>query len=314
MATMKDIAEKAAVSTATVSRVLNNDSSVRVRPDIRNKVLLAADQLGYRIQKTNKESKNTTYIIAIADFHLVPHNSFHPNYDFLYEIVKDMKIDKRVVFRRIDQKLNAMVDAVIAFGPMTKAEEEKLAKIAPVVLYIDHRTHSYTNDTIIVDYKNGMQEVYSYLSSCKKIGYIGGIGTNGTNTIGKQRIDTFKEILLAHQKLDETNFLIRDIDHNSGWQLIEQALRDGNLCDGYLIGQEFVAMGAIEALKQYKKYDSVKIVVYRDIPYLQGKAYPKVLNMFSSTVWKSAIHMIMEKLIDKRIESLVVYAPPRLES
>jgi LacI family transcriptional regulator len=240
--------------------------------------------------------------------------SYHPDYDFLYDLVGEMKLGSRIVFRRIGKDFDGMVDAVIAFGPMSKEEETKLSKIAPVILYIDHNTHSYAYDTIIVDYGNGMNDVFNYLGHCKKIGYIGGIGTDGNRTIGQQRIDNFKQVLQSHGKLDESAFLVADISRDSGWQLAEKAIKENRLCNGYLIGQEAVASGVIGALKQYGKFDEVSLVVYRDIPYLKESAYPKVLNLFSQTVWKSAIHMIMEKISGERIESLVVYAPPRLES
>ena len=49
MATVKDVADLAGVSTATVSRVLNNHS--HVTDETRSKVLWAMDELGYQPKK-----------------------------------------------------------------------------------------------------------------------------------------------------------------------------------------------------------------------------------------------------------------------
>ncbi|WP_062049660.1 LacI family DNA-binding transcriptional regulator [Bacillus sp. JCM 19034] len=47
MATIKDIAEKANVSTATVSRVLNQDKSLSVTTETRERIITIANELNY---------------------------------------------------------------------------------------------------------------------------------------------------------------------------------------------------------------------------------------------------------------------------
>lgn len=54
MATIKDIAELAKVSSASVSRILNNDPTLSVPKETRQRVLDAAHQLGYK--KKNKKN------------------------------------------------------------------------------------------------------------------------------------------------------------------------------------------------------------------------------------------------------------------
>ena len=69
MATIKDIAELAKVSSASVSRVLNNDPTLSVPKETRQRVLDAANQLGYK--KKNKkvyfQFKITGIEIAMTD-------------------------------------------------------------------------------------------------------------------------------------------------------------------------------------------------------------------------------------------------------
>ncbi|MGG3573002.1 LacI family DNA-binding transcriptional regulator [Bacillus gobiensis] len=48
MATMKDIAEKANVSIATVSRVLNHDSTLSVGEEVKKKIFETAEYLNYK--------------------------------------------------------------------------------------------------------------------------------------------------------------------------------------------------------------------------------------------------------------------------
>ena len=48
MATLKDIAKLANVSSSTVSRVLNYDSSLHVSEETRKKIFKAAEKLNYK--------------------------------------------------------------------------------------------------------------------------------------------------------------------------------------------------------------------------------------------------------------------------
>ena len=61
MATIKEVAELAGVSSATVSRVLNNDSTLNITDETRSNIIAAAKQLNY-VKKT-KASRFTIGIL-----------------------------------------------------------------------------------------------------------------------------------------------------------------------------------------------------------------------------------------------------------
>ena len=56
MATLKDIAQRAGVSTATVSRILNQDETLSVTETTRNNVLRIAQELHYNKKKNTAPS------------------------------------------------------------------------------------------------------------------------------------------------------------------------------------------------------------------------------------------------------------------
>lgn len=69
MVTIKDIAHAAGVSSATVSRVLNQDQAMSVSDETRIKIFTIAEQLGYKkSKKTNKRSK-FSHRIAIIEWY-----------------------------------------------------------------------------------------------------------------------------------------------------------------------------------------------------------------------------------------------------
>ncbi|MFC6601331.1 LacI family DNA-binding transcriptional regulator [Ectobacillus funiculus] len=57
MATIKDIAREANVSTAAVSRILNYDQTLSVSDDTRQRVLEVAQQLDYKPSKRRTNGK-----------------------------------------------------------------------------------------------------------------------------------------------------------------------------------------------------------------------------------------------------------------
>lgn len=65
MATIKDIAQEAGFSISTVSRVLNNDESLSVPDETREKIYEAAEKLNYR--KNSKAAGETYCVFILAD-------------------------------------------------------------------------------------------------------------------------------------------------------------------------------------------------------------------------------------------------------
>jgi LacI family transcriptional regulator len=87
---LKDIAEQVGVSVSTVSRVINHDVSRSVNEATRNRILEAAQTLGYRTNKTGKPAKGKRESAATA-FRVgcvvaVPQNKYnHPYFSIILE-------------------------------------------------------------------------------------------------------------------------------------------------------------------------------------------------------------------------------------
>ena len=74
MATIKDIAERAQVSPATVSRVLNYDETMSVSIETRNRIFQVAEELNYvkyksKNKKNNSKSSEPTHTIAVIQWY-----------------------------------------------------------------------------------------------------------------------------------------------------------------------------------------------------------------------------------------------------
>ena len=71
MATIKDIAEKAGVSQATVSRVLNQDATLSVGEDTRSRILRIAEDLHYqkKSRKTAPQPVEDSHKLVIFEWY-----------------------------------------------------------------------------------------------------------------------------------------------------------------------------------------------------------------------------------------------------
>ena len=72
MATIKDVAQAAQVSTAAVSRVLNKDDNISVSPEVRARIFQAAHVLGYVSPRQRKAAEHKTHlVIGVADWRII---------------------------------------------------------------------------------------------------------------------------------------------------------------------------------------------------------------------------------------------------
>ena len=68
MATLKEIAEAANVSVATVSRVLNDDPTLSVKAQTRQKILEAAERLEYKVAPSKRQSGQRLHFAALFTY------------------------------------------------------------------------------------------------------------------------------------------------------------------------------------------------------------------------------------------------------
>ncbi|HHW13027.1 MAG TPA: LacI family transcriptional regulator [Firmicutes bacterium] len=182
--TIRDVAKKAGVSIATVSRVLNNKD--RVKEETRQKVLSVIEELNYVTNFSAKAlRKNQTDVIGA----IVPEiaNSFYGEiiqgienkaneYD-LRLIVCDGggKLEKELDFVRFlyDKSISGMIFILPSLSDDELVKIKKSGK--PIVLF-GRNMQAYNIPSITVDNKRGAYKAVMHLVShgYKKIAYISG--------------------------------------------------------------------------------------------------------------------------------------------
>jgi LacI family transcriptional regulator, fructose operon transcriptional repressor len=203
MATIKDVAEAAGVSTATVSRVLSNKP--HVRPKLREQVLTAVAELDYRpnlVARSLRSQQTKTIGLIVSDVR-------NPFFTAISRVVEDVAYEKgySVFLCNTDEDpkkemlyLSLMRDenvAGIIFSPtrQTAANFSKQSLNIPVVI-IDRSVDADNVDMVLIDNVASACRLTTHLieNGYRRIAAILG----EASTTGRQRHQGYADALKTH--------------------------------------------------------------------------------------------------------------------
>ncbi|RKD34028.1 LacI family DNA-binding transcriptional regulator [Lacrimispora algidixylanolytica] len=319
MATIKEISQLAEVSITTVSRVLNQDETIVVSPEVKKRIFKIAHELKYVPPRMRHTQKKREIVIGVADWHIIRKDRTNIRLSSLDLIVKSMTGNSEVRFERMDKGTPGQYDGIMAFGVFSEQEMESLRMQSYAIVFINSDPKDYEYDSIVMDFNKGIHEMLSYLVDQKKylnVGYIGGLYDEGQVKIGYRRLEGIKAAFTQRGLYEDQYFFLGDISKESGYELAKKAVESGNLPEAVLLGSEEVAEGALEAF-----YDAglripkdIAVVIYKDIETLESKwpTFSKV-RMFPDIVWQTAIKLLLEQIREGRKDNMTIFLPTKLE-
>ncbi len=184
MVTIKEVAEKAGVSAATVSYVLNE--SRKVRPATEQRVLWAASELGYHPNTAARSlvvGHSSILGLIVADIsnpffpEIVKSFQVEASLQGLETLVMDGNSDRSRTRNLVDRLLSLQAPG-IAFltSQVDGALKESIAKKGICAVYLGHGSAEPKIANIAIEHRQGIHEAVTYLSSLghRKIGFVGG--------------------------------------------------------------------------------------------------------------------------------------------
>ncbi|MBU3128918.1 LacI family DNA-binding transcriptional regulator [Clostridium tagluense] len=321
MATIKDIANLAGVSIATVSRVLNFDDKLTVTDHTKQRIFEASQELNY-IKKKEKNNKTSIYKVAIANWYTEKEEVLDP-----YYLSIRMSIEKKCASENIEVvKLSPFfttyikeVDGIIAIGKFGDLEVEKLRTVSKSIVFVDSSPKSEIYDSVVCDLKYATIDIINYLEDLghKKIGFVGGKEyINGNKEIFvDRRVKTYKEEMQDRGIDYKDNLYIGEFTPQSGYELMKVALRDKNKVTAYIIANDSMAIGAYRAISEagFKIPKDISIVSYNDnitaqfiVPALT------TVKIHMEFMGETAVELIIEKLKDRRKIAKKIVIPTKL--
>lgn len=321
MATIKDIANLAGVSIATVSRVLNFDDKLTVTDSTKQKIFEAAEELNY-VKKTEKNVKKSTCKVAIANWYTEKEEVLDP-----YYLSIRMAIEKKCASENIEVvKLSPFfttyikeVDGIIAIGKFGGMEVEKLRTVSDNIVFVDSSPEIEVYDSVVCDFKYATINILKYLEALghKNIGFISGVEyVNGNREIFiDRRVRTYKEQMHARGIDYKKNLYIGEFTPQSGYELMKVALKDKNNVTAYIIANDSMAIGAYRAISEagLKIPEDISIVSYNDnitaqfiVPALT------TVKIHMEFMGETAVDLMIEKLKDGREIAKKIIIPTKL--
>ena len=184
LVTMRDIANGLGVSVVTVSKALAGKDGVG--DDLRQKILIRADELGY-VSKSDKknESVNKNIALIVAERFLTDNNSFYFKvyHKISMELSKKEFIGILEIVRAEDENRGRIpkvvqtetVDQVVIIGEMKMVFLENLSKVGISMIFFDFENEEFDVDSIIGDNVTGGYIMTRYLAQkgYTNIGYVG---------------------------------------------------------------------------------------------------------------------------------------------
>lgn len=319
MATLKEIAAKAGVSLATVSRVLNLDDTMSVGAETRRKILEAAHNMGYVPPRLRKHrSTMQEAVIGIADWKIITEGQSDFQISALHYMAVSITRELKVKFVRLVENSRQHVDGLIAFGDFSPQEIDRMQRLSYQIVFINSNKSDYQHDQIQIDFKLGMNQMVEYLTGekhCRKIGYIGGLFEGPSARIGFHRLNALETDLKEKDIYDRSLIRVGDFTSESGYALMKAMIGSGNLPDAFLLGNDAVAEGALRAVEEagISVPKDLAIVLYNDIDTLQPHhpTYTRI-KMYPDFVWQTAIELLVERVLKRRTQTMKIIIPTRL--
>ena len=252
-ATIRDVAARAGVSPSTVSRVLNDQSSVYMKPETRDRVLEAIEELRYTpARSAQRMRRQRGDIIGV----LVPDIS-NPYFSLLARGVESIAFEKGYSTlicdsnhsadresRYLDLLMAEQVDGIV-FVPVGEPDWSRIRRLRAQGVRIVAADRCQ-DELLGVEAANwqGSFDLTQHVISMghRRIAYIGGPREVSTT---QDRLRGFEDAM-EDASLEPVAVCCGKYTHESGYRLAQQILEETPV-DVLMAGDDLVALGAIRA-------------------------------------------------------------------
>jgi LacI family transcriptional regulator len=305
--TQYDVAQRAGVSQATVSHILNKSTTISFPEETRQRVLTAMAELGYIPDRTARSLRtNKTYTIAA----IIPDitNPFYPTFvRGIQDITKQNSYDLVIyntdgILEEERQSLNSIkqnrVDGLIVV-PFHLSEKELLDVNTPVVQLIQKPDVPPALDSVFIDNVAAARKVVDHLieRGHTRIGMIAG----QENTPPRQnRILGYQQAIAEHHiPLDEILIQAGDYTEQGGYETMLELLKLPAPVSAVFAANDLMAMGALMAIREagLRVPDDIAVAGFDDIP-AAHLVTPSLttITQYQQNIGQRAAEMLFERL------------------
>jgi len=274
--TIKDVAIKAGVSPATVSRVVGNYGYVS--DQTRNIVLAAIKELGYHpnaIARSMVTKSTGTIGLVVTDItnpffaqlaRKVEEVTWKDGYTLiLANTDEDLEHEYAVVRVMQEKRVDGLIVIPASSTPAPHLKELTDQGIALVLA--DRKNHACQVDVVMVDNEDGAYKAVSHLTS---LGYqrIGMVLDNPEISTNVERMVGYRKALIdVGLKIDEELIKSCQYTKQSAYKLVCKLLSNPSPPDALFTANNFMTIGAFKAIRELglKIPDDIALVGFDDL-------------------------------------------------
>ncbi|ASK62199.1 LacI family transcriptional regulator [Virgibacillus phasianinus] len=316
MATIKDIANKAGVSPATVSRVLNYDASLSVADETKKKVFEAAEELSYR-KRPGK--RYTGQKIAVVHWYTEKEELSDLYYLSIRlgieQRCKQLDLDPDIYFfNNIDDINAAEIEGIIAVGKFSEQQVKELTDINPAVVFVDYSPNEDKYDAVVIDFEKATQKIIDYFISTDhtEIGFIGGreFLKGETDPLNDLREKTFRTYMQEKGLYEERFVFVGSFSVEDGYNLMVKAIKElgDDLPTAFFTSSDVMAIGSLRALHEagIAVPDRVSVIGINDMS-ISKYVYPSLstIKVYTELMGETAVDTLIERLEGRKIAKKV---------
>jgi LacI family transcriptional regulator len=250
---MQDVADRVGVSKALVSLVLRKAPGPSA--ETRARVFAAADELGYRINRTAAMlSAHRSHLIGVkAEIR----NNFHAEIvdDIVeaadragYQVVLGAVTQTHQESRVIETLLDFSCEGMILLGPVASVGElTKLSERLPIVA-VGRRLSIDSLDVVRAADSRGIAAAVDHLAGLghRQIVYV----TGGSGSIRADRLHGYQRTMRRHGLEEFTSIIEGDFTESSGTAAAEQLLSRAELPTAVVAANDRSAIGLLDRLRR----------------------------------------------------------------
>ncbi|MBU5442514.1 LacI family DNA-binding transcriptional regulator [Paenibacillus sp. MSJ-34] len=320
MATIKDIADKANVSIATVSRVLNYDETLNVTDETRQRVFEAAEQLSYQL--SSKKRRKRKFKIGLYYSYSLE-EELNDTYYLSIRVALEKKLEleglKMYRIRGGDSPEHLRsVDGIICLGFFIKEDIERIAAFQKPVVFIDSSPNEDLFDSVVIDFHKATRKVLNYLLELghTRIAFIGGVDTDRHgNRYYDLRQEVFEQFLES-KGLFRPNYLkIGGYNPKDGYILSKQLLELEERPTAVFVANDTIAVGLYKACSELgcRIPEDISVIGFNDISAAQFMMPPlTTIRLNTEFMGETAVTLMQERLMSGREICLKVTIPTKL--
>ncbi|HMR68380.1 MAG TPA: LacI family DNA-binding transcriptional regulator [Anaerolineae bacterium] len=257
MASIKDVAESAGVSTATVSRVLSDKP--HVRPEIRERVMAAVDALSYRpnrVARSLRVQKTNIIGLIVSDIR-------NPFFTSVSRAVEDMAYENGLNLFLCNADENPQKEAMylelmhdenvagVILSPTRQTADnfKQAVKLGVPLVVIDRQVRGAEVDSVLIDNEASAARLVDHLiaDGHRRIGALFGVGS----TTGRERREGYLKSLKSHGlKPEPTLFSYVNAREEEGYQATRKLLSLPDRPDAIFTSNAQLSAGAFKALRE----------------------------------------------------------------